>query len=387
MRIKILSILALSAFAVSAAADEGFKISGDVATSIFIDDTKGNNAAFPNAAGATYQVENPNGDFSVDLVEINLEKTVGNSGMVLGIGYGAMGSQINSIFDQSTIDTVNTGTGAGGLVGRPKPTLNLTNAYFHHKVGETGLTLKIGRFTNEFGGMESYRYADNMNYTRSYAFALLNPWFLTGVQANYMINEMFDVGVVVANSTQNMDLDENRGKVAGVNFTAKPMEGLNVKLSYLMGQDGDGPQAAGVGPLPATGVNDVTRMNATVGYTLNSMYDFAIHYASLNTEPVFGGTGDKTATSVALYAGAKMEMWGAGLRYEMFDDGDGLYTVADNAHNVITATGWYNLDQNASVKLEVASTSADKKVFDDDKGAAGTEDSMLAYGLGFLYRF
>lgn len=363
MKLKLISMLAISAFTVSAAAaDEGFKISGDFATSVFVESGKGDNQVFPST-GAVSTVSNENaGDFSVDQVELNVEKTVGNSGIVLGIGYGRIFDVINYTIDPTTL--------------APKSTLNLTNAYFHHKVGDSGLSFKLGKIGVQ-PTHESYRYMDNMNYTRSYAFNYMNPWFLTGVSADYAINDMFTVGAIVANSTVNTDTDENESKHMGVNLTVKPMEGLNIKINYLTGKDG------------GAVYDDTTRLNATIGYMIGNMWDLAFHYSSYQTEEVTAGSGtspDATATSMALYAGAKMETWGAGIRYETVNDDDGLlFTAADNKIDTITATGWYNVDQNATLKLEIASASADVAMFADEDFAA--DDAMMTYGLGFLYRF
>lgn len=368
MKNKIVMTLATLAFAsVATAGDDGFKITGDLATSVFTESGKGANNAFPGTGGAIGTGEN-NGDFSVDMMEVQLEKAVGNSGFVVGIGYGRLFDGINNTIDPVT--------------GAPRATLNLTNAYFHHKVGDTGLSFKLGKFAANLGA-ESYNYMNNMNYTRSYGFQLLNPFFFTGLAADYTINDMITVGALVANSDGNSDIDENESKHMGVNATIKPMEALTIKLNYLTGKSGS---TDSVAPATPGDYMDTTRINASATYAWN-MYDFGLSYNSLSTEdasPTSVAT-DMTATSIALYAGTKMEMWGAGLRYEMFDDGDDMFTVVDNAHDTLTLTGWYNVDQNAVLKLEIASTSADKQVFIDDAGAA--DDAMMAYGLGFMYRF
>lgn len=366
MRLKLISVLAISAFAISAAADEGFKISGDLATSVFMESGSGRNSEFASAGAISPSAGEANGDFSLDLAEINLEKTVGNSGVFLGIGYGRM------------FDLINYTVADGGSA--PKSTLNLTNAYFHHKVGDTGLSLKLGKFGSGVG-YESYNYMNNINYTRAYSFNSMNPWFFTGLAADYTINEMFSVGAVVANAADNRDVDDNESKHMGVNATIKPMEALSIKLNYLTGRDGRTEGLAG-------DFTDTARINATVSYMVNSMFDVAFHYSNLATEDA-GAVSvreDAEATSMALYAGMKQEMWGAGLRYEMVSDDDGLlFEQPDNEVAVITATAWYNVDQNAVLKFEVASTSADKQMFADDTGA--TDDAMMTYGLGFLYRF
>lgn len=369
MRLKLISMLAISAFAVSASADEGFKISGDVASSVFIESGKGANNGFASTGAMSSHASETSGDFSLDMVEINLEKTVGNTGVVLGLGFGRMFDHINYLI------------GVNGAA--PRSSLNITNAYVHHTVGETGLVFKVGKFASSYG-YESYRYMNNSNYTRSYAFNSMNPWFFTGVAADYTVNDMVSVGALVANGDINLDTDENQSKHMGVNVTVKPMEGLGIKLNYLTGKQGDITAVPALG-VAALGYNDTTRINGTISYDINSTFDVAFNYTAFTLEPVAGGNESET-TSMALYANGKWETYGFGVRYEMIADDDALvFAQADNEVSVVTVTGWYNLDQNAALKLEVASSSSDKLAFVDDKGAA--DDAMMTYGLGFLYRF
>ncbi|MCB9072990.1 MAG: outer membrane beta-barrel protein [Bdellovibrionaceae bacterium] len=367
MRLKLISMLAISAFAFNAAAEEGFKISGDFASSVFVNSGKDQNPNVPNSSGSIGSATNRenSGDFSVDMAEINVEKTMGDSSVVLGIGYGRIFDYINSTID--------------GLTGKPKSTLNLTNAYFQHKFGDTGLSFKLGKFEADGYNHETYNYMDNMNYTRSYAFSYMGPFYFTGLEANYMINEMFNVGAVVANTAvSSTDTDSNKTKVAGVKVNAKLMEGLTARVSYLRGEEG-----ALTAPTWLTSLSDTTRLNGTIAYSLDNMYDFAFNYADFTVKPS-GGTSAKI-NSMSLYAGAKMEMFGGGLRYEMVNDKDGFLGSTDNKIKVLTVSAWYNIDQNASLKAEFASSKADAQMFKKDDGAAS--DSMSAYGLGFLYRF
>ena len=194
-------------------------------------------------------------------------------------------------------------------------------------------------------------------------------------------------------NARDKDEDENESKHMGVNATIKPMEGLTLKLNYLTGRDGGNNDVT-------QGLNadyrDTTRLNVTAMYTMNSMYDFALHYSSLATEKADSTTTlfDEEVTSIALYAGAKMETWGAGLRYEMVQDdddqnffpGSAADGTFDNSYSAITVTGWYNVDTNAVLKAEIAQHSADKVgSFADDTDV--DDDSMMTYGLGFMYRF
>lgn len=371
--ITVLSTLALSTVAV--AETDGFKLSGDFATSIFsesgngtntVTTTNGLNGSNGIGTGAYGNTTNSsNDDFSVDLAEINLEKGMGDSTIVFGIGYGRM------------FDRINYSIGAGSTA--PKSTLNLTNAYFAHKVGDTGLSFKLGKFES-FLGYESYNYADNMNYTRGHSFNFTMPWYMTGLNVNYNFNNMVDLGVYVVNSSQNTDLDENKAKHVGASVGVTPVEGLKIKLNYLTGHDG-----AITGSTSLASEMKAQTMNGIISYSFNNMMDFAFQYVNKTMEPVAGGA-EQEISSMALYAGYKTEMFGAGLRYEMLDDKNGLaFGVPENDVNSITATVWYNVDQNTAIKAEYATHSADKQTFTKDDGS--TDDGMSNYGLGLTYRF
>jgi hypothetical protein len=381
-------MLAVLAFAnVATAEQDGFKISGDFAGSIFSEKGKGGNSGAPssgaigNGAGAGGVADGNDTAASIDLAEINIEKAMGNSSIVLGIGYGRIFDTINY-----TLDVGNLGAGAPA-----KSTLNLTNAYFQHKLGDTGLSFRFGKFES-FMGHENYNYMDNMNYSRGYAFYYTMPFYLTGLNANYVINEMFDIGLYVVNSTANTDIDENRSKALGAALNIKPMEGLAVKLNYLSAEEGNSQSAT----LPTAA--KASTMNAIVSYQWNMM-DFAFQYVDKSSDPNAGG--DKVKMNVmGLYAGYKADVWGAGLRYEMakYDAGStmdnafstDLATIPagakeDNKISAITASAWYDVDTNARVKLDIASHSSDEEVFVDKDGVA--DDKMMVYGLGFMYRF
>lgn len=382
MKTKIVSMLAMLAFAnVAAAEQDGFKISGDFATSVFSESGKGgtaaaNNGSTPGSSGAV-GLSNNDTEFSVDLLELNVEKAIGNSSIVVGIGYGRIFDGINYTVDSDNF----------AAPGAPKSTLNLTNAYFAHKFGDSGFNFRIGKFES-FMGHETYNYMDNMNYSRGYAFQYTMPFYLTGANANYVINEMFDVGLYVANTSNSNDVDENRSKTMGAQINIKPMEGLAIKLNYLTSNDGSN---------TAVGEVDAETMNGIISYNWNQ-WDFAFQYVNKNQEAKIGGT-DTDMNVLGLYAGYKHDVWGAGLRYEMvsYDAGTqidnatavDLATLAtpknDNKIGAITLSAWYDIDQNARLKVDIAQHSSDEKVYLKDDGTS--DDSMMVYGLGFAYRF
>jgi hypothetical protein len=357
----MLAVLAMTS--VATAAEDGFKISGDFAASYFYEGAHGTNSGV--GTGAANDLNN--NKFSLDMAELNIEKTLGNSGINIGIAYGNWANTFNSVIDATTSPGV-------------KPTLNVTNTYFWHKVGDTGITAKLGKFETGIGN-ETYNYMDNLNYTRSYGFSL-QPIFLTGLNVMYS-QTMWDVGVTVGNSINNTDYDENNNRMVQIAAAVRPMEGLAVNVNYLFGKNG------------AVGVTqtDYALINGVVSYKWNMM-NFALDYTSVSNEAVIG-TGKVDDSSIALYAGYGMDNWGAGLRYEMAShdpDGSAAATAATNMTgaqdediDAITVSGYYDIDQNARVKAEIGMQKGEDASFLDKEGKA--DDAANFYGVALMYRF
>lgn len=363
--------LAVLATAGAAQADEGFKISGDFAASYFLESgAGGNNPGLVN-----------HDNIQVDQVELNIEKMMGNSSIHMGIMYGAVNSGFNAITDSVT--------GAGSGAGNIKNTLNLTNAYFAHNF-DFGLGLKVGRMAT-FMGSEDYHMMNNNNYNFSYGFTNLVPKFLTGLALDYNVNDMVNValyavntaGTVTGSADANSDGDGNKNTSFGLSVGVTAVENLVLKVNYLTGKEG---------PTTALGKQDI--MELVAKYTMDA-FNFGLDYTSRSFELDATGSEKQTTNSIAGYVGWAQEGYGASLRYEMFDDPDGIVTnggtvgtknsARDNDLSVITISGYYDMDTNARLKLEVAQTSSDKKIFVDGDGAA--DDSNTYYGAALMYRF
>src|SRR5690606_8488428 len=116
-----------------AKADDGdLKISGDLATSIFWESGKGLNGGVGVGAPTAGGADSSHANFTVDELILDASKTIGNSTFQLGLGYGKLFETANGLTDAAT--------------GLTRNTINITNAYFQHKVGDTGLSFKLGRF-------------------------------------------------------------------------------------------------------------------------------------------------------------------------------------------------------------------------------------------------
>jgi len=379
---KIVSMLAVLAMtSVATASDDGFKISGDFAASYFGETGMGANGG----AGTGSGVGASNDTFSLDMVELNLAKSMGNSGINIGIGFGTL----FTTFD-SALDTVS---------ATVKPTLNVTNTYFWHKIGDTGVTVKLGKMATGIG-YETYNYMDNLNYTRSYGF-MLHPVFMTGLNVAYS-HSMFDVGLTVGNSIQNTDFDENGNKMIQISAGVRPIEGLAINANYMTGKDLGGTTFTAA-------LEDKYNLFNLVGSYKWNMLNFALDYTMVKRDAVnvSAANDDVKDSSIAGYVGYSMDNWGAALRYEYANHdpsnatgvvGPGtnlgfghlppLVPSADAQEKVkaVTVSAYYDIEQNARVKAEVGSQKGEANSFvnhHDNKN----DDNMMFYGLGVMYRF
>lgn len=365
------TIMALATFAIAFGAqaqEEGFKISGDFAASYNWDDTKEANNTTP-ALGEHNQL-------TVDLVEINLEKMMGNSKIHLGIGYGAIIQQTNGTNVPGTV----AGT-VDPLTGAPKNTLNLTNAYFQHTF-DFGTSFRVGRMAT-FLGYESYNYMNNLNYNRSRAFDNLFPWWLTGLEVSHNFADTINVALYAVNTQASTDGDDNRNASFGASVAFTGVENLLVKANYITGKEGNNGSTGAA--------REQAVMEILAKYTMDA-FDFGIDYMSQTNDFDAIGAADADASSIAAYVGWNQEDFGAALRYEMVDDGDLLLSGAvptgtDNDFSTWTLSGYYNADTNARIMAEIMMDSSDKKIWADDKGVANQEDQLMRYTLGLMYRF
>jgi hypothetical protein len=109
---------------------------------------------------------------------------------------------------------------------------NITQAYLTWKPAMVkGLTLDLGQFGTPFGAevAESWR---NMNYSRGALYYAMQPFWHTGLKANYAINDMFAVNALVVNGV-NTAFENNKSPSIGVQALITPMDELFIAAGYL----------------------------------------------------------------------------------------------------------------------------------------------------------
>ncbi len=121
----------------------------------------------------------------------------------------------------------------------PFGTSNITQAYVTWKPVDK-LTLDLGQFYTLFGAevAESWR---NVNYSRGGLYYAMQPFWHTGLKANYAINDKIAVNVMVVNGV-NSSFEGNKSPTLGVQAVLTPIDELFVAAGFMGGlhpRDGD----------------------------------------------------------------------------------------------------------------------------------------------------
>jgi len=103
---------------------------------------------------------------------------------------------------------------------------------------EGNLTLILGKFDTVFGAEVAQSHL-NMNYTRGYLYNLAQPFFHTGLRADWVASDLLTVKLLAVNGWNNT-IDNNQGKSFGAQVTLTPAEMASFSLGYLGGPEDAG---------------------------------------------------------------------------------------------------------------------------------------------------
>jgi hypothetical protein len=162
---------------------------------------------------------------------------------------------------------------------------NVTQAYATWKPLD-GLTLDLGQFGTIFGAevAESWR---NQNYTRGALYYAMQPFWHTGLRANYAINDMFGVNAMLVNGV-NTSFENNKSPTVGVQALVTPIDELFIAAGYMGALNPrDGGELTGV-----TGIFDHffdVVATVTLGdFNLVSNFDFNLYDGGADNENFWG---------------------------------------------------------------------------------------------------
>jgi len=153
--------------------------------------------------------------FSLNYVELSVEKKDGPVGFRVDFGWGDTARVTNSV-EPSSSD------------------LELLQQGFV-TVRKDNLSLDFGKFVTPLGA-EVIETKDNWNYSRSLLFTYAIPLYHFGARATYAASDKATFGAYVVNGWNNVQ-DNNKDKDLGLLLVLKPSDNLTFAGNYLMGNE------------------------------------------------------------------------------------------------------------------------------------------------------
>jgi len=215
----------------------------------------------------------------------------------------------------------------------------ITQGYLTYKPTDQ-LTLDLGQFYTIYGAevAESWR---NVNYSRGALYYSMQPFWHTGLRANYKVNDTFAVNALVVNGV-NTAFEGNKSPSLGLQFLLTPGDSLLVALGYLGGlnpRDGDDETA------PTKNFQDFFDLVATVtvgdfkavlngDLNLYKRAHVAADPATMTAES--GGTGEYWWGISAAPAYVFADFFTLGARLEYLQDSANSQLVQSKAGSLVT---------------------------------------------------
>jgi hypothetical protein len=306
---------------------------GGVNLTGLVDAYYGYNANHPAAGTATEPFQFVNGQFNLNLLEIQLDKPVDKT--------TPLGFRMAFAFGQA-IDAVN---GTPFEVVRNIPVAQyLKEGYLSYMapVGK-GLQIDVGKFVTPTGA-EVIETNQNWNYSRSLLFYYAIPYYHMGARAKYTFNDKWSVTGYAVNGWNNV-VATNTGKTGGVSIAWNATKKLSITETYLGG------------PLDRLGTGDNGPWNhlfdTVVTYNPNAKLSLMANVDYDRDTGVMPGKKSGDYSGIALYAkyavSPKVAVAG---RYEYFNDHDGFATGIPNF--ITTAKGQHLNEFTGTIERKVA---------------------------------
>ncbi len=286
--------------------------------------------------------------------------------------------------------------------------LAIKQAYFTYKPTDK-LSLTAGQFGTHIG----YEVIDapvNFNYSLSNLFGN-GPFYHLGIKANYALSSKVGLMAGVVNNWDS-NLDNNKFKTLIAQLSLVPVEGWNVYLNYIGGEENtpDGVTPIG-GPINATPeIRSFKQMvDLTTSFQISEKFFLGFNGAvGIYKEK---GTDAQNWGGAALYTNyAFTDKFALGIRAEVFDNTSGVQYLktrvgADEEDNAIfagtsvtslTATGNIALANKhlffkPEIRMDMAkevegADFSEYQQFEDSKGSF-TKNSQTTFGGALVYKF
>jgi hypothetical protein len=368
----------------STATDKGkFAISGYIDSYYFKNLNNPSSGSNLGASGFERIFDQREGQFQLGLVQTRFAYTNAKSEVVVDLTFGP-----------------NSDLGNYGNFGSPlgesltSTALAIKQAYFTYN-----LTDKLSFTAGQFGTHIGYEVIDapvNYNYSLSNLFGN-GPFYHVGVKANYAFSDKVGLMAGVVNNWDS-NFDNNKFKTAIAQLSLAPVEGWNVYLNWIGGNE------EALDPINSKPeISSFKNMfDLTTGFQLTNKFYVGLNaaYGMAKMEEV----DMKTWGGAALYSNyAFTDVFGLGIRAEVFDNTQGVQYLLDSSGNgtnvtSLTATGNITLaDGHLLLKPEIRLDSFKKLDYSgipqediqqlQDKNGNFTKNSQTTMGLAFIYKF
>jgi len=306
---------------------------GGVNLTGLVDAYYGYNANHPTDGTATEPFQFENGQFNLNLLELQLDKPVDKTtplGFRVALGFGQAILAVN---------------GTPFELARNLPAAQyLKEGYMSYMapVGK-GLQIDVGKFVTS-AGAEVIETNQNWNYSRSLLFYYAIPYYHMGARAKYTFNDKWSVTGFAMNGWNNV-VATNTGKTGGLSIGWNPNKKLSITETYL------------AGPLDRFGTGDngpwnhlsdtVVTYNPNAKLSLMANIDYDFDTGALGK----GKSGDYAG--IAAYAKyALTPAVAVAGRYEYFNDHDGFATGIPNY--ITTAKGQHLKEFTGTIERKIA---------------------------------
>ena len=301
-----------------------------------------------------------NGTFSLDQVEIDIEKKIDDKLSVRAdLQHGS--------------DGVMSGSTDFGV----------EQAYLTYNLGAAEVL--VGVFNAPIG-FESLDPVDMYQFSHGLVFSNGLPSNFAGTMVTAAPSSMFDVKLYYVNGWD-LATDDNGSKTYGGRVGITPSEGFNVGLSYVTGAEGAGNTTNKLSVMDV----DMT-ITAIGGLTIGAEYNTGTDDKASAVNP--GGDAEWTAFSVMLNYGVT-EKVGVTFRVEDFDDEDGtrLSDGTDtglgvkNDRSSMTVAASYALGEGAGMVVEYRTDESSVDAYDCSAPGTCVEKELDSVAVEFTYKF
>jgi hypothetical protein len=331
---------------------------GGVALTGLADVYYGYNANHPSAGTVTEPFQSTNNQFSLNLLELQLDK-VPDKTSPLGFRFAfGFGQAINAI---NIASPANTGVAQ-----------YLKEGYLSYMapIGK-GLQIDAGKFVTP-AGAEVIETNQNWNYSRGLLFTYAIPYYHFGVRAKYAFNDKWTVTGFAMNGWNNI-IDDNSGKTGGVSLGWNATKKLTVTETFLSG------------PEPGGTISSWRNLTDTViAYTPNAKLSLQANVDYGRQEKLSSTQLPADWSGIAAYAKYAIDpnVAVAG-RYEYFNDHDGFTTGKAQHLNEFTGTLERRIAGHLLSRLEYRHDASDQNFF--QRGGSSVVQGQTTVDAGLVF--